>query len=1780
MEWLDRMLTKTYYYSQVIRASDLAVIKGLYVERVQIRKATFAVFSAITIAGSALLISCSGGYQGGLIPQTFNGLTTAQAISPVSIQLSWDSYPGASTYKVYDYSQNAPIATPAFTTYTFQPTVPNPNTIYQYSATALDSNTNQEVGSRTDYLSVQLLPHFNFKTTGSVTAIGNNSIRVNWQGFPTVSYKIFVAERLPTGLVAYNGFVSSTATVSGVSSTIINNLLEGHEYCAIAVATYADQMTDGPDGTTFNSDVSSTLSSAAWSVGPSGTFGDSKIASDQQCVRTLSSFSISNIKIYAPKASLSQNITFYVSDPSDSTPNDNIGNNKFDIYQANPTTGLSTLVGTIVGAGTMTTQTALSSGKYQFYAVVTDLINSSQAQAKEEIIVGSVPGTVPTSAAQRQYVYVRNLGTTEDPNAPTGYYPSLQQGGMGAQSAGSSVAMGDFNCDGHMDMAIGVPNASVMAADGRPAETGKVVIFYDVTSGTPSATARTQTITFDITQYAGDTGRNLRLGTKLYVGNFNNDNYNTNQYGNDPTRSGITCDDLAIGSGYGPMFVLYGTRDTVSGYGGLNYYNSTSYSLNPSSSCDPSSNVCEPAMYAFSTFGSVVGKSFTSGDFNGDGYEDLVASTSTSNGGNTLGVWVFRGSEYGLIPPASNNTTGEVVNFSSGPYTSFPYIPASTTYPNAGTGSDPSFASAMAPFKNAFYDYSAGNGTKRVRDMLALGNPNYGAGTGRVNICTPKTTGTPGFIPFTSDANTDLAWDCLSQKIDPPTDRSLTPNVIQSGLFGISLAGVKNPLLYQRNEFTDPVCGIEGFANCSATSLAMGYPGALAIGNTTQAKVFLYYLVNNPSTSSTRDNMGADRNTYITHLFNQLAFDGTTNLTIASGATLPCAVGAVTAGVESCNIQALQHPTNAGGGFAAGIYPLPGTNAGSVTESPNIAKQTILAITSPNRAITLSGGITFGGVGSVQLYYQNSMIDSNPISVMNTSGACASVPSATNICRYSQGFSTSMSSSLDYDGTLSNNLGYGSGGVASGALLAASINSEYNANSDIIVGTPGLINQTTVNGNATKVYNNGAAVTFFSHAGTYRPYYGANPSDPTANSWHVVNNSYSQEADMKFHQAVSLGDINGDGIDDIAVRISQGTKNKIRIFYGNTNSVGFTADSTVTTTTSTSGVVSTLTAMLNNNGFTSNSTTTTTGTNGSTTTVSDVVGNYTDFVVQNDASAGIRTVPLGKITNGQYRALLMTGTNSSYIFFGGVTGMIQGVPSAFAFGGTPRQLSGGGNFADTTNNYFANTSLYTGYLGFADSNIQNSETIGNLDSELPGLSVFAHGDFNGDGIEDFAIAFNGTTTIADVNPASQHLRGDPTSNGRVMIFYGGNDNGFQTQPDSSGGFPKSSAYMTDYSSEGYAGVSPNLAYPSGAPNSSISGNIGPCSSATGTGCLIQMLYEPGMANYGSSIAAVPVGNCVVNGVNVPVKALVVKGQKSTGSFAKLYVYKPKCLGTTNDLSGLMAYNGTTMPGISGDDSVLPIPTALLTDSTFGASMTAVQNAMGPSATITTHLVVTSTANSTVVVYPIQTYNAGTGLNFLTYADNGSLGTPAYGGRVINYSSSALITQSTGVVSTGASAGTNNGFGIGITSIGDVNGDGFSDVAIGITKLDNRQTSTTVTAQGAALILFGGTNGFQSHSDSNFLTAITPSTTAFCYNLPGGSGISSVCNPTLLFLPQPTNSSRNGAFERFYINPYSFVNFGSINSNLGTFLLGAPGRDSLQTDPTQRILSGGAFYVLP
>ncbi|WP_181198255.1 FG-GAP repeat protein [Enhygromyxa salina] len=207
---------------------------------------------------------------------------------------------------------------------------------------------------------------------------------------------------------------------------------------------------------------------------------------------------------------------------------------------------------------------------------------------------------------------------------------------------GESMAVGDFDCDGFDDVAIGAPQDDV----GSVRDAGAVKVIYGSATGLSTiaddwyqgASGVTET------EEPGD-----RFGASLAAGNFNDDV--------DPT-TGNECDDLAIGApsedlgsaaDSGHVTVLYGDTSGLSTASQQSFYQGKGLG-----------DACES--------GDLLGAVLTAGDTNADGIDDLwvqAAGERCGTGSSSYGHQTLLGSSAGL----SGSSTSFVCEDSGGAYT-------------------------------------------------------------------------------------------------------------------------------------------------------------------------------------------------------------------------------------------------------------------------------------------------------------------------------------------------------------------------------------------------------------------------------------------------------------------------------------------------------------------------------------------------------------------------------------------------------------------------------------------------------------------------------------------------------------------------------------------------------------------------------------------------------------------------------------------------------------------------------------------------------------------------------------------------------------------------------------------------------------------------------------------------------------------------------------------------------------------------------------------------------
>jgi D-alanyl-D-alanine carboxypeptidase len=184
---------------------------------------------------------------------------------------------------------------------------------------------------------------------------------------------------------------------------------------------------------------------------------------------------------------------------------------------------------------------------------------------------------------------------------------------------GYALAAGNFNGDAYDDLAVGIPGEDTDGA----VDTGLVGIFFGSAQGLlPSdSEAFTQNSINRARNGEGD-----QMGNELAVGDFNNDNY----------------DDLAIGVAYeddngenaGSTYIMYGSGD----------------GLLPATGSEA---IGQTKAYDTNEKNDLAGSSLATGDFDGDGFDDLIIGVPQEDiihsGVNSGTIQAFFGSSGGLL---------------------------------------------------------------------------------------------------------------------------------------------------------------------------------------------------------------------------------------------------------------------------------------------------------------------------------------------------------------------------------------------------------------------------------------------------------------------------------------------------------------------------------------------------------------------------------------------------------------------------------------------------------------------------------------------------------------------------------------------------------------------------------------------------------------------------------------------------------------------------------------------------------------------------------------------------------------------------------------------------------------------------------------------------------------------------------------------------------------------------------------------------------------------------
>jgi hypothetical protein len=300
---------------------------------------------------------------------------------------------------------------------------------------------------------------------------------------------------------------------------------------------------------------------------------------------------------------------------------------------------------------------------------------------------------------------------------------------------GAALAAGDFNGDGRDDLAVGAPDEAI----GSLAKAGAVNVIY---AGSNGLSATGDQIWHQNTNgINGVAEADDRFGFALAVGDFNRD-------GRDDLAVGVPYEDAGFTFDSGAVNVIYG------GASGLSATNDQIW--------DQNSTGIWSSVEAWDNFG----MSLATGDFDGDGFDDLAVGVPMEDIGNKLDAGAVN-----LIRGSANRLTGTG---------------------GQGWSQDQTGVLGVAgPFDNFGMSVVAGDFDGDGFDDLAIGVPGEDEITldaGQVNVL----RGSAGMLSATRDQR----WD--------QDDLAGTPFLWDG--FGTSLAVGD----FDRDGFADLVIGVPG----------------------------------------------------------------------------------------------------------------------------------------------------------------------------------------------------------------------------------------------------------------------------------------------------------------------------------------------------------------------------------------------------------------------------------------------------------------------------------------------------------------------------------------------------------------------------------------------------------------------------------------------------------------------------------------------------------------------------------------------------------------------------------------------------------------------------------------------------------------------------------------------------------------------------------------------------------------------------------------------------------
>ncbi|NDG85428.1 MAG: hypothetical protein EBX52_10400, partial [Proteobacteria bacterium] len=488
------------------------------------RKTLFKPQTSLAIA--TMLTACSGSLDGGSLTGSFTGISNVRVLGPETIEISWQIRSSCTQYRIFDLTKDTQSPVEVATIPPVKLTAPKIKdaTHYTFSVGCADSSGN--VSGLGINLSADSLPKFTGELTGTLD--GSSDLdrmpKLAWkypQGTMT-TFEIYYKEAV------YPGDQSAWALQGSPANGYLGNLL---------CQTMANQVKIGPGQ---DCDTDTLESGHVYDFKVVARYPDGSHSLDLASPTTAVQLPIPS-KFTDPPCTLttlgigsSKTNSHLILRCNSSAPTATCHHIRAQAFQFDPVTHTEVSISELLdGDGSVAIQPAAPAG-----------INDREIQNLEIKFWCEDTTTHKWNQLVRYYDGVNGHEATPRLKYATERYEAAPPKASKDNPSflGRSTAIGDFDCDGQPDLAIGLPDLSINEdgyANTAP-QSGAVRVLYNYKmNGTNLSYAYSKYISFnDLPNYT-------RFGSALSAGNINRDyrmvlHNNKTQY--------YSCDDLIVGA--------------------------------------------------------------------------------------------------------------------------------------------------------------------------------------------------------------------------------------------------------------------------------------------------------------------------------------------------------------------------------------------------------------------------------------------------------------------------------------------------------------------------------------------------------------------------------------------------------------------------------------------------------------------------------------------------------------------------------------------------------------------------------------------------------------------------------------------------------------------------------------------------------------------------------------------------------------------------------------------------------------------------------------------------------------------------------------------------------------------------------------------------------------------------------------------------------------------------------------------------------------------------------